>query len=64
MPLFLTSAMKESHTIRISSAEVVLYSTNSSTVRNFKVCECVISFSVHFVEALWSHAGLHNTSVS
>jgi hypothetical protein len=64
MPSFLTPAVTESHTIRIANAEVVLYSTNSSTVRNFKLCECVTSFPVHFVEALWSHAGLHNTSVS
>ena len=41
MPSVLTPTVTESHSIRIASVRVVLYSTSSSTVGNFKLCECL-----------------------
>jgi hypothetical protein len=58
MPTVLTPTLTKSRSIRIASAEVVSYSTNSSTVGNFKLYDCLMTFPVHLIVALWSHYGL------
>jgi len=51
--------------VRTASAIVVLYSTNSSTVGNFKLIDCLMTLPVHFVAALrYVRTGIHNASAS
>ena len=64
VPTVPTPTLTKSRTIRTASAMVVLNSTSSSTVGNFKLCVYPVTYPLQSFVALWPHAGLHSTSVS
>lgn len=64
VPTVLTPTLTKSHSIRTASAMLVLNSTNSTTVGNFKLYICPVTYPLQSVVALWPHAGLDSTSVS
>lgn len=64
VPTVLTPTLTESHSIRSASAMAVLNSTSSSTVGNFKLYICPVTYPLQSIVALWPHAGLHSTSLS
>ena len=64
VPTVLTPTLTKARSFRTSSAMVVLNSTSSSTVGNFKLYICPVTYPLQSVVALWPHAGLHSTSVS
>lgn len=51
MHAVLTPKLTKSRAIRIRSAKVVSYLTDSITVGKFKLYDCVMTFPVHFVVA-------------